>query len=67
VQSMSGVFSIASHCVLQYFPEVTLQEQMGCAHFFPSFAMLLLFSSSLCDWSLETPLSVGMVGALIHT
>jgi hypothetical protein len=30
---MSGVFSIASHSVLQYFPEVTLQEQTGWAHF----------------------------------
>jgi hypothetical protein len=32
-QAMSGVFSIASHSVLQYFPDVTLQEQMGWAHF----------------------------------
>jgi hypothetical protein len=30
---MSGVFSIASHCVLQYLPEVVMQEQTGCAHF----------------------------------
>jgi hypothetical protein len=30
---MSGVFSIASHSVLQYFPEVILQEQTGWAHF----------------------------------
>jgi hypothetical protein len=29
LQAMSGVFSIASHSVLQYFPEVTLQEQTG--------------------------------------
>jgi hypothetical protein len=33
VQSMSGVFSIASQTVLQYFPDVTVQEQIGCAHF----------------------------------
>ena len=33
LQAMSGVFSIASHSVLQYFPEVTLQEQTGWAHF----------------------------------
>jgi hypothetical protein len=33
LQEMSGVFSIASHSVLQYFPEVTLQEQTGWAHF----------------------------------
>jgi hypothetical protein len=39
-QAMSGVFSIASHSVLQYFPEVTLQEQTGWAHFlFSSDAM----------------------------
>lgn len=38
---MSGVFSIASHWVLQYFPEVTIQEQIGCAHFLPSFAILV--------------------------
>jgi hypothetical protein len=30
---MSGVFSIASHCVLQYFPTLIWQEQFGCAHF----------------------------------
>ena len=33
LHAMSGVFSIASHSVLQYFPEVTLQEQTGWAHF----------------------------------
>lgn len=32
-QSMSGVFSIASDCVLQYFPELVMHEQIGCAHF----------------------------------
>jgi hypothetical protein len=30
---MSGIFSMASHWVLQYFPEVVVQEQTGCAHF----------------------------------
>jgi hypothetical protein len=30
---MSGVFSIASHSTLQYFPEVVMHEQTGCAHF----------------------------------
>jgi hypothetical protein len=30
---MSGVFSIASHCALQYFCVVTVQLQFGCAHF----------------------------------
>jgi hypothetical protein len=30
---MSGVFSIASHCVLQYLPlEGAAQLQFGCAH-----------------------------------
>jgi hypothetical protein len=32
-QSMSGVFSIASHWVLQYLPDVVAHEQTGCAHF----------------------------------
>jgi hypothetical protein len=45
-QSMSGVFSIASHWALQYFPDVVMQEQTGCAHFSPvEVAMsFLLFS-----------------------
>jgi hypothetical protein len=29
---MSGVFSMASHWVLQYLPEVVVHEQIGCAH-----------------------------------
>lgn len=29
---MSGVFSIVAQVVLQYFSDVTVQEQMGCAH-----------------------------------
>ena len=33
VQSMSGVFSMASHWVLQYLPDVVTHEQTGCAHF----------------------------------
>ena len=32
-QSMSGVFSIASHWALQYLPEAGTHEQTGCAHF----------------------------------
>ena len=43
VQSMSGVFSIASHCVLQYLPEVVMHEQTGCAHF-TAFSGAILFS-----------------------
>jgi len=30
---MSGVFSMASHSVLQYLLFVVRQEQIGCAHF----------------------------------
>ena len=30
---MSGVFSVASHSALQYFPDVVTHEQSGCAHF----------------------------------
>jgi hypothetical protein len=30
---MSGIFSMASHWALQYFPEVVVHEQTGCAHF----------------------------------
>ena len=41
-QSMSGVFSIASHWVLQYFPDVVTHEQMGCAHF-SAFAVAISF------------------------
>ena len=66
VQSMSGVFSIASHWVLQYFPEVTIQEQIGCAHFLPSFAILISFLAAYAWW-FNGALSVGMVRALFHT
>jgi hypothetical protein len=68
VQSMSGVFSIASHCVLQYFPEVTVQEQTGCAHFLPAVsAMLISFSSSRSDSRLYAAMSVGRDWVRIHT
>jgi hypothetical protein len=40
---MSGVFSIASHSTLQYFSDVTVHEQTGCAHFLLS-AILVSFS-----------------------
>ena len=42
VQSISGVFSMASHWVLQYFPEVVRHEQTGCAHF-SAFAIDIVF------------------------
>ena len=32
-QAISGVFSVASHSVLQYLPDVVTHEQTGCAHF----------------------------------
>jgi hypothetical protein len=43
---MSGVFSIASHCALQYLPVGVVQEQTGCAHFsvFAVSIYFLLFS-----------------------
>jgi len=38
---MSGVFSIASHCGLQYFPDlVVVQVHGGCAHFLLSSAAI---------------------------
>jgi hypothetical protein len=37
---MSGVFSIASHWVLQYLPDVVIHEQTGCAHFLASGSIL---------------------------
>jgi hypothetical protein len=43
-QSMSGVFSMASHWVLQYLPDVVMQEQTGCAHF-SDFGVVICFSS----------------------
>jgi hypothetical protein len=42
VQSMSGIFSIASHWALQYLPEVVTQEQTGCAHFLAVSLVILL-------------------------
>jgi hypothetical protein len=37
---MSGVFSMASHAVLQYLPAVASQVQIGCAHFFAGFGVM---------------------------
>lgn len=42
--SMSGVFSMAAHSTLQYFPEVVRHEQTGCAHF--SAFVVAIFSPS---------------------
>jgi hypothetical protein len=49
---MSGVFSIAAHSVLQYFPDVTLQEQTGWAHFLLSSNAIwyLLLLNQPQDW-----------------
>src|SRR5580704_19772658 len=42
---MSGIFSMVSHCTLQYFPAPASQEQFGCAHFFTlSVAIRLSFA-----------------------
>lgn len=57
---------MASHWVLQYFPEVTIPEQTGCAHFLPWFAILICFLAAYAWWS-NGALSVGMVRALFHT
>jgi hypothetical protein len=40
VQSISGVFSMASHWVLQYLPDVVMHEQTGWAHF-SAFAVVI--------------------------
>jgi hypothetical protein len=52
LQSTSGVFSIAAHSVLQYFPDVTLQEQTGWAHFLLSSNAIwyLLLLNQPKDW-----------------
>jgi hypothetical protein len=68
VQSMSGVFSIASHCGLQYSPEVTVQEQMGCAHFLPSvFAMNNLLYRCDPKETLNPGPSLVVAQAISHT
>jgi hypothetical protein len=41
---MSGVFSMAWHASLQYFPDETVHEQIGCAHLVP-FESAIGFSS----------------------
>jgi hypothetical protein len=47
--SMSGVFSIAAHSVLQYLPEVVSHEQTGCAHFCP--LVVSIFSPVVPDFT----------------
>jgi hypothetical protein len=42
MQSRSGVFSIASHCALQYLPRVW-QVHGGCAHFLVLSAAIFIF------------------------
>jgi hypothetical protein len=46
-QSMSGVFSIAAHSVLQYLPDVVTHEQTGCAHFSLFVAAISFFSFAI--------------------
>jgi hypothetical protein len=48
---MSGVFSIASHWVLQYLPDVVTHEQIGCAHF-AAFAVAISFLLTSDQWRL---------------
>jgi hypothetical protein len=50
---MSGIFSIDSHCTLQYFPAIAVHEQFGCAHFF---VFSIAISLSL-DHSVLVPLA----------
>jgi hypothetical protein len=40
---MSGIFSMASHCALQYLPDDVMHEQTGCAHF-SAFSVSIEFS-----------------------
>jgi hypothetical protein len=56
LQSMSGIFSIDSHCTLQYFPAIAVHEQFGCAHFF---VFSIAISLSL-DQSVLASLAVGV-------
>jgi hypothetical protein len=56
MQSMSGVFSMASHWVLQYLPDVVTHEQMGCAHFSPFAVVIsLLLASDQQQRAIQTP------------
>ena len=56
-QSMSGVFSIASHSVLQYLPDVVTHEQTGCAHF-SAFAVAISF---LLGWDQQRMIQDGIL------
>jgi hypothetical protein len=50
LQSMSGIFSIDSHCTPQYFPAIAVHEQFGCAHFLVfSIAIFLSPDQSVLD------------------
>jgi hypothetical protein len=62
VQLTSGVFSIASHSALQYFPSVIWQLQTGCAHFLGDIALI----SSDRDFETGTVRITG-VSTLAHT
>jgi hypothetical protein len=53
---MSGVFSMASHWVLQYLPDVVTHEQTGCAHFSPFAVVIsLLLASDQQQRAIQTP------------
>ena len=64
-QLMSGIFSIASHWVLQYLPEVAVQEQTGCAHFaavlLVSVGGVMCFSLLAIGWVIRGT-SIGVAG-----
>ncbi len=45
-RAISGVFSVVSHSVLQYLPDVVTHEQTGCAHFSAFSAAIALLPTS---------------------
>jgi hypothetical protein len=50
---MSGVFSIASHSVLQYLPDVVKQAQTGWAHFSAFAEAISFLPSSDQEWTIQ--------------
>jgi hypothetical protein len=46
-QSISGFFTIASHCKLQYLPEAARHEQTRCAHFSAFMVVISILLSSI--------------------
>ncbi|MGB6267021.1 MAG: hypothetical protein WBF56_14880, partial [Candidatus Acidiferrales bacterium] len=57
-QSMSGVFSIASHCALQYLPDVVMQEHIGCAHFSDFSGLIGILQTADQSHTIQIPILV---------